>query len=369
MGILVDGAGNPRRIDAVPIDYRAFGLLMPLAVLVPVGFALGALGTWAARACAYRIGFFNHPNPIVEQHSRPVAYMGGAGLAVGASLTMVLHLSKNSHGALDASLRSTSTDVAIAVGAVSFLAFGLIDDARSFSPARKAAVQFALATVSALLGLVPHVTGLHLVDVAIGVGYVMVFLNAFNFTDVCDGLLGGLSVVLFSYVAWEYCEVRSVAAVVAASSAGFLVFNHPPASIFLGDAGSHALGFMAAALMISASRSECSALPLVVGAICAGVPLFELVFITLMRIRKGIPWWRGSPDHFALRLQKTGLSALQTDLVGCVCAIAVAGAAHTFHVVALVGRVIEIGVLLLVAATLGVGLVRLEGRPLPNLSE
>ena len=43
------------------------------------------------------------------------------------------------------------------------------------------------------------------------------------------------------------------------------------------------------------------------------MPLFELCFLVAVRARKGLPWWRGSPDHFSLRLQAAGLSKWQTD--------------------------------------------------------
>jgi len=58
------------------------------------------------------------------------------------------------------------------------------------------------------------------------------------------------------------------------------------------------------------------------GALIAGVPLFELGFLTAVRVRKGLPWWRGSPDHFSLRLQAAGLTRRRTDLVACAFAAA-----------------------------------------------
>ena len=43
--------------------------------------------------------------------------------------------------------------------------------------------------------------------------------------------------------------------------------------------------------------------------------LFELVFLTIVRISKGLPWWKGSPDHFSLRLQSAGFNRIQTDMI------------------------------------------------------
>src|SRR5207245_10489868 len=103
---------------------------------------------------------------------------------------------------------------------------------------------------------------------------------------------------------------------VAGASAGFLVFNCPPARIFLGDAGSHLLGFLLAACTMSSFPVAATWRHYAAVLLLVGVPLFELVFLTVTRIRKGLPWWRGSPDHFSLRLLAAGLSRLQADVVG-----------------------------------------------------
>jgi UDP-GlcNAc:undecaprenyl-phosphate GlcNAc-1-phosphate transferase len=77
-----------------------------------------------------------------------------------------------------------------------------------------------------------------------------------------------------------------------------------------------ALGF----LMGVAALDGFVALPnttfrVVIPILCTAVPLFELVFITSVRARKGLPWWKGSPDHFALRLQRAGLSKSLIDIL------------------------------------------------------
>ena len=83
----------------------------------------------------------------------------------------------------------------------------------------------------------------------------------------------------------------------------------------MGDAGSHLLGFLIAAIGIFGSHD---ATPINAGAwllLIASVPLFELVFITSVRIKKGLPWWKGSPDHFSLRLQKGGFTRMQINII------------------------------------------------------
>ena len=91
--------------------------------------------------------------------------------------------------------------------------------------------------------------------------------------------------------------------------------NLPPARIFLGEAGSQVIGFLLAWFTVKGvpqnpHPSDFAAMLFVVG-----VPLFELTFLIAIRIRKGVPVWRGSSDHLALRLQAAGLSKWQTDLI------------------------------------------------------
>jgi UDP-GlcNAc:undecaprenyl-phosphate/decaprenyl-phosphate GlcNAc-1-phosphate transferase len=110
---------------------------------------------------------------------------------------------------------------------------------------------------------------------------------------------------------------------------GFLVFNRPPATIFLGDGGSHLLGFIVGATLLSVTSStmQPSWKHAAASVVACGVVLLEVALLMYSRTRTGIPWWRGSPHHFSLRLQARGLSRLATDVVAwsvaaVLCAIA-----------------------------------------------
>jgi hypothetical protein len=80
--------------------------------------------------------------------------------------------------------------------------------------------------------------------------------------------------------------------------------------------GAQALGFLMGFAALDYFVSQpCSGTRFVTPILGTAVPLFELVFITVVRVRKGLPWWKGSPDHFALRLQRAGLSKSMIDLL------------------------------------------------------
>lgn len=268
-----------------------------------LGAVAGAAGTAVARAVALRLGFHAAPNPIVPQHKKPVPYLGGAGLAVGAALAWFVADARPAEPSRAAWL----------VPVAAFLAFGVVDDAVAFRAGRKLALQCACAALAVAAGWVAPVTGVPWLDAALSAAWIVVAVNAVNVTDVCDGLVAGLSLASLLAAAALAPEARVVALAGAGACGGFLWFNKPPATIYLGDAGSHVLGFLLAAAGIVCVRRVTAWPGVPCAALLLGVPLFEVWLLVTARRAKGIPWWRGSSDHLALRLQAAGFSKWRTD--------------------------------------------------------
>lgn len=279
-----------------------------MILLVICSAAAAIASTWVARSLALRLGFVSHPNPIVPQHTEPVAYLGGAGIAVAIVIALL-------------SGAKTIVPLFIWLPALLFLALGVADDLRPFSAAKKLLLQSAVAMLAVILGFRADVSGIAILDAFAAFLWIIALVNAVNVTDVCDGLVAGVSVPLFLALALLNPTRAPLALAVAGACVGFLFFNRPPATIFLGDGGSHLLGFLAATLTPLSSRSFPAAL------LVMGVFLFELLFLVFVRTRKGLRWWLGSRDHFALRLQAAGLSKVQTDLVAIAAGIGVAAMA------------------------------------------
>ena len=334
--------------------------------IIPAVTALigATVGTLAVRTFARRFNIVNKPNPIVPQHTRPVAYLGGVGLAIGAASGMVaLFLTGQGDKVLAVFPIASSV-----IPAFLFLALGVVDDLVTFKPAKKFVLQAGVAALAVGLGLWCPLTGIAIVDRALCWFWIVTLVNAFNFTDVCDGLLGSLSAVMFAFIAVAFPAVAPVAIVFAAASVGFLVFNKPPATIFLGDAGSHLLGFVAAALTL-VGASDASTEPvsrLIAPLFLVSVPLFELTFLTVVRIRKGLAWWRGSPDHFSLRLQAGGFSRLQTDTIACMFAAAFGAAALMLPQASAAGRWAFVAAGVVVCLIAAKTLLRWEVKPKPK---
>jgi UDP-GlcNAc:undecaprenyl-phosphate/decaprenyl-phosphate GlcNAc-1-phosphate transferase len=296
------------------------------AVVLAAAAAAALAATWLARRVAWSLGVVAAPNPIIPQHTRPVAYLGGLGVAAG--LAVGLEVARRTGG--------PTPSPGLLGGAVAFLLLGFVDDLVSFRPPTKLALQAAAALGAVLGGVVAPICGVPLLDGVLAWVWILAVVNAVNFTDVCDGLAAGLAVVAVLVVGLVEPSAGLVAAATVGAALGLLPFNVAPASIYLGDAGAHLLGFLWAALALGLAGEHGAWPGVAVAMLVVGVPLFELVFITVVQLRKGLPWWRGSPDHFALRLQERGLSKMQTCavawfaaalLAGCAVAIPAAGVA------------------------------------------
>ena len=301
------------------------GSTVKQTALVGLGAAAGIMMTWLTRALALRAGIVNAPNPIVPQHTRPVAYLGGVAvaLATGLPVPLLVVVGSGSIGEL------LAAPLGVLVGSIAFLGIGLVDDLQPLDPLPKLGLQALASGLAASLRVRPGVCELQVLDSLIGAAWILVLVNAVNLTDVCDGLVTGLAAIALLLLAQVGPQPTPIVWLGCGACLGFLVFNRPRASIFLGDAGTHFLGFLLAALTLDlvarGSRPGASFSALMI----VSVFLFELVFLVVVRVRKGLPWWKGSPDHFSLRLQARGLSRLQTDVVAWMAAL-VQGAVGLF---------------------------------------
>ena len=296
----------------------------PVALFL-ASLILAVLATKVCKALALRAGFRAEPNPLIPQHIEPVAYLGGVGVAVPIFAGTAILIASNSWvPARDL--------VAMQLGVFVFLGLGTADDILEFSPSIKLLLQVLCSGLMVSLGFIADWTGQASVDFALSVIWIVGIVNAVNFTDVSDGLVGGLTVVCLSGLWFLMPGDQNIILISAGACLGFLWLNWPPAQIYLGDAGTHLIGSLLALLGLRFIESgdpwfRASAVLLLLG-----VFVFEAVFISAARIAKGLPWWKGSPDHFSLRLQNSGYSRSQVNGIALFC-----GAMLAIGVIGLVG--------------------------------
>ena len=209
--------------------------------------------------------------------------------------------------------------------ALILLVLGLWDDKKHLGPFLKLSVQFAVAIIAALLAdvRVEFFIQNKIITSVLSAVWVVLIINAFNFLDNMDGLSAGIAVIasciLFAAAAISgQVFVGGLALVLVGTLLGFLVFNFPPAKIFMGDAGSLVVGFFVAILTLrttyyheaESGRWYAVFMPLLVMA----VPLYDFISVTLLRIRQGKSPFVGDTQHFSHRLKRRGLTDTQTVL-------------------------------------------------------
>jgi UDP-GlcNAc:undecaprenyl-phosphate GlcNAc-1-phosphate transferase len=289
------------------------------AVTFAVSFAAGLVCVFTARMVARRWKIRNEPNPIVETHTQPVPYLGGVGVFIPFLVLLFSFFGAPWWVLL----------LATVAGVLTFL--GTFDDLRPV----KVMVKFLLeaALVAIFYPLFVYVLDLRpdIVLVILGVVGIVILGNGFNQIDVLDGLAAGVSffICLALFVMYQspsssgmLSDLAVAPLILAGLLGGFLVFNRPPASIYLGDGGSLPLGFVVSiflAIWIFDAYPWGVQEIVVAGSVISPV-IFEVLLVSFHRSKRGWSVFQGSPDHFALRLVRAGWKVprvLITSLAVC----------------------------------------------------
>jgi UDP-GlcNAc:undecaprenyl-phosphate GlcNAc-1-phosphate transferase len=252
-----------------------------------VEFVLAALVavvvTPVAATVARRTGVVDRPGEL-KTHTRPVPYLGG--VAVFAALAVGV----------------------VAVGRYEYFAplglalvLGVTDDVRPLPPGLRLALELVIAVVA---GLVAPGPGLVRLAVAMSV---VVLMNAVNLLDGQDGLAGSVGLVAAVGLAWLGGDAQPYSLALAGALAGFLVFNRPPARIYLGDGGAYLLG-TALALALPLTDPGGSAWALWFAApLLVGLPLLDTAVAIWRRLASHRPLFTGDRSHLYDQLVDRGL--------------------------------------------------------------
>lgn len=150
--------------------------------------------------------------------------------------------------------------------------------------------------------------------------FILGVTNAVNLTDGLDGLAAGSSLLGLGFIAYlsilsgDYSLTLIVAAIVG-SILGFLRFNTHPASVFMGDAGSQFLGYLAACLAILVTQSEASAVSPALAVLIVGMPILDTLMVMTLRIKEGKSPFYPDRRHIHHQLLDIGLKHYQAVAV------------------------------------------------------
>ena len=226
----------------------------------------------------------------------------------------------------------------LAGGAVLATMLGTFDDVRHL----KAHWKFLGQLIVALIAVGPGGMRISLFvnapwfGFAITVFWFMMLMNAINFFDNMDGLAAGTAAIalgLFAVAAGFQHQyfIACLSAAGAGCALGFWFYNYTPASIFMGDGGSHFLGYLLAVSSVGTTffnpGMAASKLSVLIPLCILAVPIFDAITVTLVRAYHGKPFWIGDHNHISHRFVRMGLSRKRAvQLVHILCLLTGLGA-------------------------------------------
>lgn len=285
-----------------------------IAVPFAIGFGLSVALVPVSRVLAIRTGIVAHPRND-RWHRKVIPLLGGVAIGVATLLGTVL------------SGIAADTMVPL-IACMAIFTVGLVDDVMALKPFTKLIGQIAMAAAVVYFDYRLYWLDSRLIDSVLTMVWLVGLTNAFNLLDNMDGLCAGIALIvavmlivgLETGASAEFARPEmSFLAVMAGAVTGFLVYNFPPASIFMGDSGALMLGFGLAMLTLSnegvrGSRSD------VIAAIAGPVfvlmiPIFDTTLVTVLRLLAGRSPAVGGRDHSSHRLVALGLSERSAVLV------------------------------------------------------
>ncbi|MFW6039759.1 MAG: glycosyltransferase family 4 protein, partial [Gemmatimonadota bacterium] len=295
-----------------------FGLAFVAATIV------GLFLTAGLRRVAPTLGLTETPHH--RSAPKPVAKVGGIGIFLTIALVgpALWFLS----GEWSLHMLERGPVLAVLGGAVAMVLLGIWDDREELRPRVKLAFQvLAAATVwwaGARFGgfAVPggHIELFAPTSLLVTVFWFVALTNAFNLVDGADGVAGGaaLTATLAMFVVSMYLGqtlVAFVLAVIAGAVIGFLFYNFPPATVYLGDAGSLSLGFLLAGVGLVTSSKAATLLAVAIPVVSLGLPLLDTGLAIVRRIIRGESIAARDLGHIHHRLTKLGHSPRKVALL------------------------------------------------------
>jgi UDP-GlcNAc:undecaprenyl-phosphate GlcNAc-1-phosphate transferase len=317
-----------------------------------LAFVASIVTTPILRAVAYRTRIVDRPDDQLKPHGRPVAYLGGVAMWLGLLAGLAGYISEMPElGRIWADLRTCLLSLrlsalldnplwnvfSIAAASTLITAIGLADDLVRFRPGKKVCGQVAAGLLLVVGGVGDRMvqvvlTPLHLslpeflimpLSMAMCLVVVVAACNATNLLDGLDGLCGGVTGIialgflalaawLAMWAAFPATDGLRIALCLAMVGAvlGFLPYNIPPASIFMGDAGSMLLGFFVATMMALFCQ-EGNARWFLAACVIFALPILDTALAVARRALAGASIFAGDRSHLYDQLVDRGMTVKQ----------------------------------------------------------
>jgi UDP-GlcNAc:undecaprenyl-phosphate GlcNAc-1-phosphate transferase len=259
-------------------------------------------------------------------HDSPIPLAGGFAVLTGILLPVVAgaillkmgFIALNSTGLIIHGINRRAVELGVlGLGAVFITVLGWLDDKHELKPLMKFLGQLLVAlAVAAACKRITLFVHSDVFSYAVTVLWLLTVMNAFNFIDNMNGLCGGLGAIgafLFALIAARNGEylVALTGFLMCGALLGFLPYNFPKARVFLGDAGSHLVGYLLAVMAVLPhfyTRQNPHPLAVLSPLFVLAVPLIDLAQVSVFRTWNRKPFWLGDTNHLSHRLVRAGLS-------------------------------------------------------------
>ena len=218
--------------------------------------------------------------------------------------------------------------VLIAAAVITFV--GMLDDRFELHPAVKLCGQVVAAVIVVHFGVAvkaitlpfagtlafPNTGAANAGPILTVVGLV-VMMNVVNFSDGVDGLAAGVCAIIaasMAVIAFDLGRQQPgvLAALTAGAALGFLLYNFPPASSFMGDCGANLLGLLMGVITVEAAVKTAAVVSFVLPLILLAVPFLDTTFVVLKRLKYRQPIYKPDSEHFHHRMARIGFSSRRT---------------------------------------------------------
>ncbi len=276
-----------------------------------IAFLAAFISTFFFRRLAISLNILDIPDQR-KVHKNPIPLFGGLSIYFGVIFAFFF------------SLESFLMVIPIFAGATVIFYMGAFDDIKGLSARLRLFIQIMVSVFIVLSGI--HISFLpaniigRAAEFLLTIIWIVGVTNAFNYLDGLDGLASGSAIINFLcflvilYHSGQF-KMGLVVAILIGACSGFFPHNFIRKDrMFLGDAGSMFLGFSLACISLTGNWASDNIVRLSIPILILGVPIFDMIFTTIMRIKEGkvktiIEWLRyGGKDHFHHYLVDLGLS-------------------------------------------------------------
>lgn len=247
-------------------------------------------------------------------HMGIIPRLGGAGIFFAFLIPMIFSLTRGEWDELHGKM------VGILIASALVFLMGVYDDIRSARIGVKLSVEILAAviiytwgiSITAISNPLGESINLGWMSLPVTVLWIVIITNAINLIDGIDGLAAGTSVfiaaTLFFLTDSTDLHMRLTLVIFIGSLIGFLKYNFPPASIFMGDSGSLFIGFFLASFSIVSAHKATTMATMMIPVISFGLPIMDMLYAVLRRYYRGIPLGEADREHIHHKLLEKGLS-------------------------------------------------------------